>query len=65
MAKFNVTVYEARSTDVVIDAETHEEAWETADWKYNNDELFYGQFNDATTVDIYVARSPHKETPNE
>lgn len=65
MAKFNVTVYEARSTDVVIEAETHDEAWEIADCKYDNDELFYGQFNDATTVDLYVARTPFKETPNE
>ena len=65
MAKFNITVYESRSTDVVIEAETNDEAWEIADWKYDNDELFYGQFTDATTVDLYVARTPFKETPNE
>lgn len=61
MAKFNVRVYESRCTDVEIEADSSDEAWEIADWKYDNDELFYGQFTDATTVDMTVAYLNVKE----
>lgn len=61
MAKFNVRVYESRCTDVEIEADSSDEAWEIADWKYDNDDLFYGQFTDATTVDMTVAYLNVKE----
>ena len=61
MAKFNVRVYESRYTDVEIEADSRDEAWEIADWKYDNDELFYGQFTDATTVDMTVSYLNVKE----
>ena len=65
MAKFNIAVYESRNTDVVIEAVSSEEAWEIAVNRYDNDELFYSQFNDADHVDIYVHHTPIEETPNE
>ena len=61
MAKFNVRVYESRCTDVEIEADSSDEAWEIAVWKYDNGELFDGQFTDATTVDMTVAYLNVKE----
>lgn len=61
MATYKVIIKEERTTDVYIEADTREEAWESANHQYDNDELFYSQFNDADIVDIYVLRTPIKE----
>lgn len=61
MAKFKVTISESRDTVVFIEAETRDEAWEIADHKYDNNELFYGQYDEADLVDIYVPLTPIKE----
>ena len=65
MPIFKFTVKEERTTDVFITAETYDEASEEAHYRYDNDDLFYSQFNDADFVEICGGnRKPIEEEEN-